>query len=66
LYKGLLIADGAVQDLGALLFVAGLFTPSTHTVVVTGKADKPPKPKVHIVPASFGQAAYGVAAFGSF
>jgi hypothetical protein len=70
-FKALLIVDGVFQGLGALGTVLGLVTPQPRTQIVTAKTDadarkKAAKANLHVVPASLGQAAYGLAAFGNF
>jgi len=66
LYKGLLIADGIFQGLGAPEIAGAFLFP--ETVTVTGAASRQSKPRtagVHFAPSSVG-GGYGLAAVGVF
>jgi len=62
-----LVIDGMVQGLGAMLIVGSFLFPEEEIVTVTrtGKAE-PPKPAVHVTPASVGRGAPGLAVVGTF
>jgi hypothetical protein len=63
LYKGLLIADGIFQSLGALEIAGAFLFPETVTVTQTGQRTR--RTGVHVTPASVG-GGYGLAAVGAF
>jgi hypothetical protein len=63
LYKGLLIADGIFQALGALDIVGAFMFPETVTVTNHARADAPRR--IAIAPMA-GGSAYGLAAMGVF
>jgi hypothetical protein len=64
LYKGLLIADGIFQGLGALQIAGAFLFPETVTVTSAARS-RPPKEGVHFAPSSVGSG-YGLAAVGLF
>ena len=63
LYKGLLIADGIFQALGALDIAGAFLFPETVTVTRTATASA--RPRFRVAPMA-GGSAYGVAAIGVF
>ena len=66
LYKGLLIADGIFQSLGALEIAGAFLFPETVTVTGTARRSVPTRTAgVHLSPASVGSG-YGLAAVGAF
>jgi hypothetical protein len=70
LYKGLLIADGIFQGLGALQIVGALLWPEKETMT-TARTARPrvaaaPKPRFRISPTVGAASGYGVLAIGAF
>jgi hypothetical protein len=66
LYKGLLIADGIFQSLGALQIAGAFIFPETITVSGTARSSTPTRTAgVHVTPTSVG-GGYGLAAVGAF
>ena len=64
-YKGLLIADGIFQGIGALNIAGAFLFPETVTVTQAAKRSRPLTTGVHVSPASVGSG-YGLAAVGAF
>jgi hypothetical protein len=65
LYKGLLIADGIFQGLGALQIAGAFLFPETVTVTNAAQRPRPRMAGVHFAPSSVGTG-YGLAAVGLF
>jgi hypothetical protein len=65
LYKGLLIADGIFQGLGALQIAGAFLFPETVTVTNTARRPRPRMEGVRVAPSSVGSG-YGLAAIGRF
>jgi hypothetical protein len=69
LAKAMVVASGVLQTAGLLLFVGSWFVPESSLIVVErtklSARTEPPKPKVSVLPISFGAGA-GLAAVGRF
>jgi hypothetical protein len=63
-YKGLLVADGVIQGLGALMTLAGILSPESPPP--TAPPVEKPVMRVRVTPAHVGSSGYGLAAFGKF
>jgi hypothetical protein len=64
-YKGLLVADGVIQGLGALMTLAGILSPPPSPTTASPVAERTAV-HVHVTPAHVGASGYGLAAFGKF
>ena len=64
-YKGLLVADGVIQGLGALMTLAGILSPESSAATAPPVVEKPMM-RVRVTPAHVGSSGYGLAAFGKF
>ena len=65
LYKGLLIADGIFQGIGALQIAGAFLFPETITVTNAAQRPRPQVATVRVAPSSVGTG-YGLAAVGRF
>lgn len=65
LYKGLLIADGIFQGIGALEIAGAFLFPETLTVTQAAQRKRHSTAGVHVAPTSVG-GGYGLAAIGAF
>jgi hypothetical protein len=63
-YSVLIVADGIGQALGSILIVGAFLHPETVSRTTT-VSEEPPKPALHLVPASIGSG-YGLQALGTF